>query len=61
MHTNSGNQLAESATFPSKALPKRDDEPADMTNIYMAAGGTIALAAAMAIMWKKNGGSFSLT
>jgi Ras family protein T1 len=55
------SQLAESATFPSKALPKRDDEPNDMTNIYMAAGGTIALAAALAIMWKKSGGTFSST
>lgn len=48
--------LAECATFPSRALPTTDDEPADYTNYYIAAGSIITVTAAAAVMWKKNGG-----
>ena len=49
-------QLAECATYPVQALPKRDDERPDYTNYYIASGVVLCAAAAMAIVWKRNGG-----
>lgn len=49
-------QLAECATYPVQALPKRDDKTPDYTNIYIAAGVVACGAAAAGIMWKRYGG-----
>jgi hypothetical protein len=49
-------QLAECATYPVQALPKRDDEPPDYTNYYIAAGVAACGAAAAGILWKRYGG-----
>ena len=46
-------QLAESATFPSQAYPKQDDERPDRTVTYIAVGAVICGVAAIAIAWKK--------
>lgn len=47
-------QLAESATFPSLAFPKKDEEPIDRTPIYIALGAVTCVVAAFAIIWKRN-------
>lgn len=49
-------QLAECATYPIQALPKRDNEPPDYTNYYIAAGVVACAGAAGAILWKRYGG-----
>ncbi|KAK8217451.1 ERMES complex Ca(2+)-binding regulatory GTPase gem1 [Zalaria obscura] len=46
--------LAESATYPSTAFPKSDDEPVDMTNLYIALGATLVAGAACAVVWKRH-------
>ncbi|OCL06233.1 mitochondrial Rho GTPase 1 [Glonium stellatum] len=45
--------LAESATYPSTAFPKQDDEPVDRTNLYLALGAILSTTAAIMI-WKKS-------
>lgn len=47
-------KLAESATFPSMAFPKQEEEPVDRTPLYIALGATACAAAAFVIIWKKN-------
>jgi Ras family protein T1 len=47
-------QLAESATYPSTAFPKQDDEPVDRTNLYVALGVVLGATAAFMIIWKKS-------
>ena len=47
-------QLAESATYPSTAFPKQDDEPVDRTNLYVALGVILGATAAFMIIWKKS-------
>jgi Ras family protein T1 len=49
-----GLQLAECATFPSQAFPKRDDEPPDRTSLYLAGGAAVAAFTAAVILWKKS-------
>jgi len=46
--------LAESATYPSQAFPKNDEEPVDRTPFYIAAGAVCAAAVAFVIIWKRN-------
>ncbi|KAF7846334.1 hypothetical protein BT93_L4526 [Corymbia citriodora subsp. variegata] len=46
--------LAESATFPSTAFPKNDDEPVDRTGLYMAIGGIVCVSAALVVVWKRS-------
>jgi Ras family protein T1 len=46
--------LAECATFPSRALPRRDDQPIDHTPMYMAAGAAVSAFVAAVIIWKKS-------
>ncbi|KAF2098271.1 mitochondrial Rho GTPase 1 [Rhizodiscina lignyota] len=46
--------LAESATFPSTAFPKSEEEAPDRTNLYIGIGAIVCVAAALAITWKKN-------
>ncbi|KAK5016891.1 ERMES complex Ca(2+)-binding regulatory GTPase gem1, partial [Cryomyces antarcticus] len=46
--------LAESATYPSTAFPKKSEQPIDRTNLYIALGATVCAAAAIAIIWKKT-------
>ncbi|TKA77720.1 Mitochondrial Rho GTPase 1 [Cryomyces minteri] len=46
--------LAESATYPSTAFPKKSEQPVDRTNLYIALGATVCAAAAIAIIWKKT-------
>ncbi|KIW04269.1 uncharacterized protein PV09_04571 [Verruconis gallopava] len=51
--------LAECASMPSQALPKRGDDEVDRTNVYFMAGGVVAAIAVAAVMWKKGGGSLA--
>ncbi|KAF2091705.1 mitochondrial Rho GTPase [Saccharata proteae CBS 121410] len=46
--------LAESATHPSTAFPKSDDEPTDNTSLYLALGAATCAVAALIFIWKKN-------
>lgn len=46
--------LAESATFPGTAFPKKDEDPADRTSLYLALGAIVCAGAAFAIVWKKS-------
>ncbi|KAK5133878.1 ERMES complex Ca(2+)-binding regulatory GTPase gem1 [Meristemomyces frigidus] len=46
--------LAESATFPSQAFPKSDEEAVDRTALYIALGATVCAGAAFAWVWKRN-------
>ena len=48
--------LAESATFPSQAFPKGDEEEdrTDRTGLYIALSGTVCAAVAFAWVWKRN-------
>ncbi|KAI9769069.1 MAG: ERMES complex Ca(2+)-binding regulatory GTPase gem1 [Geoglossum simile] len=51
--------IAESATYPSTAFPKQEEEPVDRTNLYIAIGATICAAAAFVIIWKRTTSSGS--
>ncbi|GAB7355322.1 hypothetical protein MBLNU459_g5854t1 [Dothideomycetes sp. NU459] len=46
--------LAESATFPSTAFPKNDEDPVDRTNLYIAIGAVLCAGAAFAVVWKRS-------
>jgi len=46
--------LAESATFPPTASPRREQEPADRTPLYIGLGATLCAATAFAIIWRRN-------
>ena len=46
--------LADSATYPSTAFPKQEEESTDRTPIYIAIGATAAATAAFFVIWKKN-------
>ncbi|KAI9781766.1 MAG: ERMES complex Ca(2+)-binding regulatory GTPase gem1 [Geoglossum umbratile] len=52
-------QIAESATYPSTAFPKQEEEPVDRTNLYIAIGATICAAAAFVIIWRRTTSSSS--
>ena len=49
--------LAECATYPAQALPKRGNEGADRTTFYIAGAGVVAAVAIGAVWWKKSGGN----
>lgn len=46
--------LAESATYPSTAFPKREEEEVDRTGLYVALGATAVAAVALVIVWQKR-------
>ncbi|KAF2802511.1 mitochondrial Rho GTPase [Mytilinidion resinicola] len=46
--------LAESATHPSTAFPKLDDEPVDRTNLYLALAAIVSVAAVSIVILKRN-------
>ncbi|KAF1809751.1 mitochondrial Rho GTPase-like protein [Eremomyces bilateralis CBS 781.70] len=46
--------LAESAMYPGTAYPKKDDEPVEYTNYYLAAGAVMCAALAAGIVWRRN-------
>ncbi|SMR51077.1 unnamed protein product [Zymoseptoria tritici ST99CH_1E4] len=46
--------LAESATFPSQAFPKGDEDAVDRTALYIGLGASISVAVAFAWVWKRN-------
>lgn len=46
--------LAESATFPSTAFPKKDEDPVERTNLYIALGAVLCASAAFAVVWKRS-------
>jgi Ras family protein T1 len=48
--------LAESATYPSTAFPKGDDDAVDRTTLFVGLGATICVGAAFAWVWKRNNG-----
>ncbi|KAF1999246.1 mitochondrial Rho GTPase 1 [Amniculicola lignicola CBS 123094] len=46
--------LAESATYPSTAFPKTDDEPTDNSNLYIALGAVACAAASAIFIWRRH-------
>jgi Ras family protein T1 len=46
--------LAESATFPSQAFPRTEESKTDRTGLYIALGGSICTAIAVAWVWKRS-------
>ena len=50
-------QIAEAAVFPSLALPKREEEAVDRTNLYIALGAVVCAGAAFVAIWRRVGKS----
>ena len=46
-------QIAEAALSPASALPKRDDDATDRTNVYIAIGVAVCAGAALVAVWRK--------
>ncbi|KAH9876434.1 ERMES complex Ca(2+)-binding regulatory GTPase gem1 [Plenodomus biglobosus] len=51
--------LAESATHPSTAFPKQDEDEYDYLNLYLALGAVTCAVASAIFIWKRNSGSSS--
>lgn len=49
--------LAECATFPSTAFPKKDEDPGDNMNLYITLGAIACAAASVIFIWKRNSSS----
>lgn len=50
-------QLAESATHPSQAFPKQEEDPYDNLNLYLALGAVGCAVASAIFIWKRNSSS----
>jgi Ras family protein T1 len=50
-------QLAESATHPSTAFPKQEEDPYDNLNLYLALGAVTCAVASAIFIWKRNSSS----